>query len=116
MSPCTARPLSLNDANTLAAPTEVASIADIKLTAAVTNTGSSALKVVKYGTVLDSALPTRSFVVSRDGVEAAFTGVKLQVDLDQAGEDAFVVIPAGETVLVEHEGGYHSSVTHGAER
>ncbi|KAI0368404.1 Metalloprotease [Pilatotrama ljubarskyi] len=87
----------------LTAPTEVHSIDDIKVTAAVTNTGSEALKVLKFGTVLDSDLPTRSFTVSKDGVAADFTGIKLQIDLESLDDSAFVVIPAGETVLVEHE-------------
>ena len=77
---------------------------DIKVTAAVTNTGSEALKILKYGTILDGDLPTRSFTISKDGVEADFTGIKLQVDFTQADESAFVVIPAGETVIVDHEG------------
>ncbi|KAH9853269.1 Metalloprotease [Lenzites betulinus] len=87
----------------LTAPTDVYSIDDIKVTAAVTNTGSEDLKVLKYGTVLDSETPTRSFSVSRDGVVADFTGVKLQLDLDSLDDSAFVVIPAGETILVEHQ-------------
>ncbi|KAH9887669.1 Metalloprotease [Cubamyces lactineus] len=87
----------------LTAPTDVHSIDDIKVTAAVTNTGSEALKVIKYGTVLDSDLPTRSFKVSKDGVAADFTGIKLQVDIDSLDDSAFVVIHAGETVIVEHE-------------
>ncbi|KAI9060880.1 Metalloprotease [Trametes sanguinea] len=86
----------------LTAPTDVHSIDDIKVTAAVTNTGSEALKVLKYGTVLDSELPTRSFTVSKDGAVADFTGIKLQIDLDALDDSAFVVIPAGETVMAEH--------------
>lgn len=72
----------------------------------MTNTGSEAVKVIKYGTVLDSDLPTRSFKISKDGVAADFTGIKLQVDIDSLDDSAFVVIPAGETVMVEHEGAY----------
>ncbi|EIW62196.1 Metalloprotease [Trametes versicolor FP-101664 SS1] len=87
----------------LTAPANVNSIDDIKVTAAVTNTGSEDLKVLKYGTVLDSEIPTRSFTVSRDGVTADFTGVKLQLDIDSLDDSAFTVIPAGETILVEHQ-------------
>lgn len=86
------------------APTSVHSIDDIKVTAAVTNTGSEAIKVLKYGTVLDGDMPTRSFAVSKDGVHADFTGIKISVDLEQIGEEAFVTIPAGETVTVSHDG------------
>lgn len=72
----------------------------------MTNTGSEDLKVLRYGTVLDSEIPTRSFTVSRDGVTADFTGVKLQLDIDSLDDSAFTVIPAGETILVEHQGGF----------
>ncbi|KAI0755056.1 Metalloprotease [Daedaleopsis nitida] len=87
----------------LKAPTEVHSIDDIKVTAAVTNTGSETLKVLKYGTILDNEFATRSFSVNRDGTAANFTGVKLQVDLKAAGDSAYVVIPAGESITVEHD-------------
>ena len=86
------------------APSNVHSISEIKISAAVTNTGSEDLKVLKYGTILDAELPTRSFKISKNGEAATFTGIKMQVDLTQAGDSAFVVIPAGQTVTVEHEG------------
>ena len=57
--------------------TNVSSIADLKFTASVTNTGADDLKVLKYGTVLDDKLPTRSFVVTKDGEAVTFTGVKV---------------------------------------
>ncbi|KAI0771675.1 Metalloprotease [Trametes elegans] len=88
----------------LTAPADVRSIDDIKVTAAVTNTGSEDLKVLKFGTVLDSDIPTRSFTVLKDGVAANFTGVKLQLDIDSLDDSAFITIPAGETIVVEHEG------------
>ncbi|KAI0773567.1 Metalloprotease [Fomes fomentarius] len=87
----------------LTAPAEVHSIDDIKLTAAVTNTGSEAVKVLKYGTVLDNQFPTRSFAVSKDGIAANFTGIKLQLDLEALDDSAYVTIPAGETVVIEHD-------------
>ena len=55
----------------------VTSIDDVKITAAVTNTGSEAVKVLRYGTVLDSQLPTRSFHVAKDDADVAFTGIKV---------------------------------------
>ena len=88
----------------LTAPSDVDSITDIKVTAAVTNMGSEAIKVLKFGTVLDNRYPTRSFTVSKDGVAANFTGIKMQIDLEAMGDAAFVTIPAGETVVVEHDG------------
>lgn len=57
-------------------PESVASVADLTFTAAITNTGSEDVKVLKYGTILDS-LPTRSFTVTKDGANVAFTGVKV---------------------------------------
>ena len=88
----------------LTAPSDVDSITDIKVTAAVTNTGSEAIKVLKFGTVLDNRYPTRSFTVSKDGVAADFTGIKMQIDLAGMGDSAFITIPAGESLVVEHEG------------
>ncbi len=55
----------------------VDSIDDLKFTASVTNTGSEAVKILKYGTILDGKLPTRSFTVTKDGKEVTFTGVKV---------------------------------------
>lgn len=76
----------------------------MKVTATVINTGSETLKILKYGTVLDSDLPSRSFHVRKGGIEANFTGVKVSLNMDNLDEFAFAVIPAGETVTVEHEG------------
>lgn len=55
----------------------VNSIDDLSFTASVTNTGAEDVKVLKYGTVLDS-LPTRSFTVTKDGEEVDFTGIKVR--------------------------------------
>ncbi|KAG5644267.1 hypothetical protein DXG03_008752 [Asterophora parasitica] len=81
----------------------VKSVDDLKFTAAVTNTGSEAVKILKYGTILDDKLPTRSFTVTKDGATVPFTGVKLSISLDDLDDTAFTVIPAGETVTVNHE-------------
>ncbi|KAF5376128.1 hypothetical protein D9615_007679 [Tricholomella constricta] len=81
----------------------VSSIDDLKFTAAVKNTGSEAVKILKYGTILDEKLPTRSFKVTKDGAAVPFTGVKLSVSLTDLDDTAFTVIPAGETVTVNHE-------------
>lgn len=59
----------------------VSSVDDFKLVAAVTNEGAEDVKVLKYGTVLDS-LPTRSFVVSKDGKQVPFSGVKVGIFCD----------------------------------
>ena len=60
----------------LSTPTDkVASVSDVRLFATVKNVGDEDLKVVKFGTVLDSERPTRSFVVSKDGKDVPFTGI-----------------------------------------
>lgn len=79
----------------------VNSIDDLKFIASVTNTGSEAVKIMKYGTILDGKLPTRSFTVTKDGKEVAFTGIKMTVTLEDEG--VYTVINPGETVTVEHE-------------
>ncbi|KAF7304153.1 Neutral protease 2 [Mycena indigotica] len=82
---------------------DLASTESFVLTAAVTNNGAESLKVLKYGTILDGKLPTRSFTVTRGDVVVPFKGVKLSVSLADADESAFVTIPAGETVTVTHD-------------
>ncbi|KAJ7486786.1 Metalloprotease [Mycena latifolia] len=81
----------------------VNSVADLLLTAAVTNTGAEDIKVLKYGTILDADLPTRSFTVTRDGTVVPFTGIKLSVSLADADDSAYTTIAAGETVTVVHD-------------
>ncbi|THU97406.1 zincin [Dendrothele bispora CBS 962.96] len=97
-----ATPLKRSDALTVKltpASPSVSSIDDLKLVAEVTNTGSEAIRVLKYNTVLDS-LPTRSFSVSRNGTDVAFTGVKVVTgNFDFV---AFHTIQSGETVSVTH--------------
>lgn len=55
----------------------VSSVDDLKFTASVTNTGSEAVKILKYGTILDAKLPTKSFTVTKDGAAVPFTGIKV---------------------------------------
>jgi deuterolysin len=104
----------------------VGSIDDLKFTASIKNTGSEAVKILKYGTILDEKLPTKSFTVTKDGVTVPFTGIKvctavsfslhstdsmlqMSVSLTDIDDSAFAIIPAGETITVNHEGAsYHS--------
>ncbi|KAJ6511641.1 Metalloprotease [Mycena vulgaris] len=85
------------------ASSSVNSITDLVLTAAVTNTGTEDIKVLKYGTILDADLPTRSFTVTRNGTVVPFTGIKLSVSLADADDSAYTTILAGETVTVIHD-------------
>jgi len=57
---------------------KVTSVSDLRVVATVKNVGDEDLKILKFGTVLDNKLPTRSFVVSKDGKEATFTGVQVR--------------------------------------
>lgn len=61
----------------LSGPSAIESVEDLKLTAVVSNTGAEDIRAIKYGTILDNALPTRSFSISKDGVSVPFTGVKV---------------------------------------
>ncbi|KAF9553538.1 Metalloprotease [Agrocybe pediades] len=81
----------------------VDSVDELKLTATVTNTGAEAVRILKYGTVLDEKLPTKSFVVTKDGQAVKFTGIKLSVSLPDADETAFTTIAPGEQVTVSHD-------------
>ncbi|ESK86193.1 deuterolysin m35 metalloprotease [Moniliophthora roreri MCA 2997] len=78
----------------------VNSVKDLKFTAEVTNNGAEPVKVLKYGTVLDS-LPTRSFTVTKDGQPVKFSGVKLFVSSNN--ENAYTTIESGRTVSVAHD-------------
>jgi deuterolysin len=55
----------------------VSSVDDLKFTATVTNNGAETVKILKYGTILDDKLPTRSFTVTKDGESVDFTGIKV---------------------------------------
>ncbi|KIY66958.1 zincin [Cylindrobasidium torrendii FP15055 ss-10] len=74
------------------------SVSGLKVTAAVTNNNSEDVKILKYGTVLDN-LPTRSFAVTKDGKDVAFSGIKANVRLS---DSAYTTLKSGETVTVEH--------------
>ncbi|KAF9441014.1 zincin [Macrolepiota fuliginosa MF-IS2] len=81
----------------------VNSVDDLKFTASVTNNGADTVKILKYGTILDEKLPTRSFTVTKDGEEVKFTGIKMSVSLEEVDDTAYTFIKPGETVTVDHE-------------
>jgi len=60
---------------------DVSSLDELKFSASVTNNGAEDIKVLKYGTILDSELPTRSFTVTKEGAEIAFTGIRVTLFL-----------------------------------
>ena len=57
---------------------QVASISELRIVATVRNVGDEDLKILKPGTVLDNRRPTLSFIVTKDGKEVPFTGVKVR--------------------------------------
>ncbi len=54
----------------------VNSIGDLSFVASVTNTNQDPVRILKYGTLLDS-LPTRSFTITKDGADVPFTGIRV---------------------------------------
>ncbi|TFK95255.1 hypothetical protein BDV98DRAFT_537863 [Pterulicium gracile] len=84
----------------------VASIADLAITAKIENTGSADVKILNFATIFDAERPTRSFTVLKEGEadeHVKFIGVSLNVDLTLVDDSAFTVIPAGESVTVVHK-------------
>jgi len=59
----------------LATSPSVDSVDDLKLTATISNSGTETVKILKYGTILDDKLPTKSFVVTKDDEAVKFTGI-----------------------------------------
>ncbi|ROT40802.1 metallo proteinase [Sodiomyces alkalinus F11] len=68
--------------------------------ASITNTGSSAIKVLKTGSILDTVEVEKSQVFLGNE-KIAFDGVRLMVDTAALTEESFRLISAGETVEVE---------------
>ncbi|KAJ7175227.1 hypothetical protein C8R43DRAFT_1201946 [Mycena crocata] len=85
------------------AQSAVNSIADIVINAAVTNTGADDIKVLKYGTVLDTALPTQAFTVTRNGSVIPFTGIKVTVSVPNLDDRAYTTVAPGQTVKTVHK-------------
>lgn len=81
----------------------VTSLDELKFTASITNAGAETVKILKYGTILDGDLPTRSFTITKDGSTVPFTGIKLTVSLTDLDDSAFATIGAGETITVDHD-------------
>ncbi|RXW23130.1 hypothetical protein EST38_g2727 [Candolleomyces aberdarensis] len=79
----------------------ISSIEDLKVIATVTNTGTEPVRLLKYGTVLDDKLPTKSFVVSKDGQAVPFTGVKAFYSSD-VDDSAFAKVEPGQSVSATH--------------
>ncbi|KAJ0338723.1 hypothetical protein COL922a_005314 [Colletotrichum nupharicola] len=70
--------------------------------AVLTNTGDSALKLFKTGTILDTA-PVEKVEVFASGNKVEFDGVRLLMATSGLTEEAFQAIGAGESVEVEFD-------------
>ncbi|TFL00252.1 hypothetical protein BDV98DRAFT_605353 [Pterulicium gracile] len=82
--------------------TIIQSIDQLFLIAEIQNTGNTNVKILNFATIFDAHRPTRSFVVTKDGAEVAFTGVAMSVDLELLDDSAFTTILAGESITVKH--------------
>ncbi|KAJ3498895.1 hypothetical protein NLG97_g756 [Lecanicillium saksenae] len=71
-----------------------------KVKAVVTNSGSSSVKILKTGSILDD-LPVQKASVSGANGNVAFEGVKVFVA--QPDESAFLEIPSGSSIEVEFD-------------
>ncbi|KAI4869879.1 Deuterolysin metalloprotease family-domain-containing protein [Hypoxylon rubiginosum] len=66
--------------------------------ASITNTGATDLKVFKTGTFLDENSATEKVAIYQGGNKLEFDGIRLRVMTTGLDEEAFQIIPAGETV------------------
>ncbi|KAL1743486.1 hypothetical protein HDZ31DRAFT_40774 [Schizophyllum fasciatum] len=79
------------------------SIDDVKMRAVVTNMGQNTVRLLKYQTVLDPDLPTRSFYVTKGEVIVPFTGIELILTVHDLDESAFVTLGPGEDHATQHD-------------
>ncbi|KAI0392270.1 neutral protease 2-like protein [Xylariaceae sp. FL0594] len=81
---------------------QIEKVGNSGLKATITNTGSEALKVLKTGTILDSA-PVEKVQVFQGSNKVDFQGIRLRLANQPFAEEAFQVIPAGEAVEVSFD-------------
>lgn len=92
----------------LSGPDDVSDVADLKLTATLTNTGDSTLKLLNDPRGPLNTLPADTFdITDASGNTPAFTGIKLKYVPSRAAEigkeDAFTVLAPGQSADVEHD-------------
>ncbi|KAI0434168.1 neutral protease 2-like protein [Xylaria sp. FL1042] len=88
-----------------AAPLDVQleQVGNSAIKATITNTGAEDLKVLKTGTILDSA-PVEKVQVFKDSNKLGFEGIKLRLMTGKAFDnEAFQTIPAGQTIEVSFD-------------
>ena len=86
-------------------PSSVSSVASLKLTTTLTNTGDETLKILNDPRGPLNKLPTDTFAISTgSGATPSFTGMKLKYVPSTAAElGAFTVLAPGESVAVDHD-------------
>lgn len=72
-------------------------VGNTNVKASITNTGKEPLKVLKTGSILDSAAVEKTQIFSASG-PVAFDGLRLRVATSALTDDAFQLIAPGETV------------------
>ncbi|KAF3018833.1 hypothetical protein E8E14_005465 [Neopestalotiopsis sp. 37M] len=79
---------------------EIEQIGNSEVKATITNTGATALKVLKAGSILDES-PVEKSKVSQGDSKVAFSGLRLYVHTEDLSDSAFQTIETGETVEVQ---------------
>ncbi|KAI0459187.1 neutral protease 2-like protein [Xylaria acuta] len=81
---------------------QIEKVGNSGLKATITNTGAEDLKVLKTGTILDSA-PVEKVQVFQGSSRLDFQGVRLRISNAGFDEEAFQTIPAGQTIEVSFD-------------
>lgn len=81
---------------------QIEQVGNSGLKAIITNTGAEDLKVLKTGTILDSA-PVEKVHVFQGSNKVDFEGIRLRITNGGFAEDSFQVIPAGQTIEVSFD-------------
>lgn len=81
---------------------QIEQVGNSGLKATITNTGAEDLKVLKTGTILDSA-PVEKVQVFQGNSKLDFQGIRLRVSTAGFAEESFQVIPAGQTVEINFD-------------
>ncbi|KAI9162844.1 Disintegrin and metalloproteinase domain-containing protein B [Paramyrothecium foliicola] len=79
---------------------KIEQIGNSEVKATITNTGSVALRVLKTGSILDSA-PIEKAVISQGDHKVAFDGVRFYIHTAELHDESFLEIASGETVEVQ---------------
>lgn len=81
---------------------QIEQVGNSGLKATITNTGAEDLKVLKTGTILDSA-PVEKVHVFQGNNKVDFDGIRLRIANGGYAEDSFQVIPAGQAIEVSFD-------------